>query len=65
MAYLINDQCTACSVCVPLCPNGAIEEAYGRFRINSYYCTECVGYAGSPQCAENCPVEAIESEEAA
>ncbi len=62
MAYLITEQCTACAACVQICPNHAIAETASRYAINPYFCVECLGYAEAPQCAELCPVDAIQPE---
>ncbi len=59
MAYEINQYCTACGDCLPICPNFAISEGRPIYRINPFFCTECVGYAEEPQCATACHVGAI------
>ena len=55
MAYVINDECTACGVCVDECPEEAISEG-DIYVIDAEKCTDC----GS--CADVCPVEAIAPE---
>jgi NAD-dependent dihydropyrimidine dehydrogenase PreA subunit len=52
MAYVINDECTACGVCIDECPEQAISEG-DIYKIDPVKCTDC----GS--CADVCPVEAI------
>jgi ferredoxin len=59
MAYLINDDCTACGICITECPNDAISEGNPIYVINPALCTECVGFYDEPQCVSVCPVEAI------
>ncbi|WP_370142146.1 4Fe-4S binding protein [Bradyrhizobium yuanmingense] len=54
---IIASQCTGCSACEPLCPNGAISEKEGSFFIEAAKCTECVGHFDEPQCAAACPVD--------
>lgn len=60
MALKINEECTACGLCIEECPNDAISEDDPIYVINPDLCTECVGFYDSPQCQEVCPVEAIE-----
>jgi ferredoxin len=57
MAYkIVEDYCTGCSVCESECPNDAIIEKSGLFRIDGEKCTECVGYYDEPQCVAACPI---------
>jgi ferredoxin len=56
MAYVINDDCTACGTCIDECPVEAISEG-DIYVIDADICTDC----GS--CADVCPVEAIHPEE--
>jgi len=58
MAYEITDDCIACGACEVECDNGAISEGQTIFVIDPDKCTECVGNAESPKCAEVCPVDA-------
>jgi ferredoxin len=58
MAYTINDECTACGICLPECPNDAISEG-DPYVIDPDKCTECEGFYDSPQCVDVCPVEAV------
>ncbi len=58
MAYKITDECISCGACEPECKNQAIKEGETIYIIDSSKCTECVGWFGSPHCAEVCPVDA-------
>jgi len=57
MATMITEECINCGVCEPECPNDAISEGEETFVIDLQLCTECVGFHGSEQCAEVCPVD--------
>jgi ferredoxin len=59
MALLINDDCTACDACVPVCPNKAISAAAPIYIIDPGKCTECVGAHDAPQCVDVCPADCI------
>ncbi len=52
MAYVINDDCTACGTCIDECPVEAISEG-DIYVIDPDECTDCGA------CADVCPVEAI------
>jgi ferredoxin len=60
MALMINQDCTECDACVPVCPNEAITSGT-PYVIDALRCTECVGAEDEPQCklvcAANCIVE--------
>ena len=56
MAFVITDECIACGVCVPECPNNAISEG-DLYVIDPSLCTECYGYFDTQQCASVCPVD--------
>ena len=58
MAYKITDDCISCGACEAECQNGAISEGETVYVIDPDKCTECVGNAESPKCAEVCPVDA-------
>ena len=59
MAMLINDACTACDACEPVCPNKAISAGSPIYVIDPSKCTECVGVEDEPQCVVVCPAECI------
>ncbi len=54
MAYIIDNNCTACGSCAPECPVDAIS-AGNIYKIDAEACTDC----GS--CESVCPAEAIHS----
>ncbi len=56
MAFFITDECIACGVCIPECPNNAIAEA-DIYIIDPNLCTECYGYFDTQQCVVVCPVD--------
>ena len=58
MAYKITDDCISCGACEAECGNGAISEGDETFVIDPDKCTECVGNADSPKCADICAVDA-------
>ncbi len=58
MAFKITEECIACGACEPECPNSAISEGDEQYIIDPDRCTECVGFFGTQQCAEVCPVDA-------
>jgi len=55
MAYIINDDCTACGTCLGECPVEAISEG-DIYAIDPEACTDCGA------CADVCPTEAISPE---
>ena len=59
MALLINEACTACDACVPVCPNEAITAGTTIYVIDPLKCTECVGAEDEPQCKLVCPADCI------
>jgi len=61
MALMINDDCTLCDACVPVCPNEAIKAGQpGQpYVIDALRCTECVGAEDEPQCKLVCPSNCI------
>lgn len=58
MALLINDNCTSCDACKPVCPNDAISSG-NPYLIDALRCTECVGAEDEPQCRLVCPADCI------
>lgn len=59
MALLINDDCTGCDACKPVCPNEAISVGSPIYVIDPGKCTECVGAHDAPQCIDVCPADCI------
>ena len=59
MALLINDDCTGCDACRPVCPNEAISAGDLIYVIDPNRCTECVGAEDEPQCLLVCPADCI------
>lgn len=59
MALLINDDCTNCDACRPVCPNEAISAGDIVYVIDPAKCTECVGAEDEPQCQLVCPSDCI------
>ncbi len=59
MALVINEDCTACDACEPVCPNKAISAGQPIYLIDPLKCTECVGAEDEPQCRLACPAECI------
>ena len=57
MALMINETCTACDACEPVCPNDAIAVGDPFYTIDAFKCTECVGHHDEEQCAAVCPVD--------
>jgi ferredoxin len=57
VALKINDDCTACDACRPVCPNEAIAAGSPAYAIDPFKCTECVGAEDEPQCRLVCPVD--------
>jgi len=58
VALLINQDCTECDACVPVCPNQAITSGT-PYVIDALKCTECVGAEDEPQCKLVCPSNCI------
>jgi len=59
MALTINEACTACDACEPVCPNKAITAGNPIYVIDALKCTECVGAEDEPQCRLVCPQDCI------
>ena len=58
MALMINQDCTECDACVPVCPNEAITKGT-PYVIDALRCTECVGAEDEPQCKLVCAANFI------
>ena len=58
MAYKITDECISCGACEGECDNEAITEGDDVYVIDPDKCTECVGNADTPKCADICAVDA-------
>ncbi len=58
VAFMINDDCTACGLCEEECPNDAISEGDEIYMVDASKCTECVGFFDTQQCADVCPSDA-------
>ncbi len=55
MAYQILEEiCTICGDCEPVCPTDSIKNVKGAYRIDASSCNECEGEAEFPQCLEAC-----------
>jgi len=59
MALIIQQDCTACDACRPVCPNEAISVGEIVYVIDPLRCTECVGAEDEPQCKLVCPADCI------
>ncbi len=58
MAMKITDECTACGLCMPECPQTAISEA-DIYKVDPGKCNECQGLEGGSRCVQVCPVDCI------
>ena len=59
MTMKITEECTACGLCVPECPQSAISEG-DVYLVDPSTCNECEGIEGGSRCVEICPVDCIE-----
>jgi ferredoxin len=60
MAMKITEECTACALCEPECPQSAIYEGEDIYIIDPDRCNECEDVEGGSQCVAVCPVDCIE-----
>ncbi len=54
--YIVEEECTSCGDCMPVCPMGAVLKKKGMYVIDQDACTECEGEFDTPQCEDVCPV---------
>ncbi len=54
---IVENLCTACAACEPVCPNEAISLVKRKYVIEPEKCTECEGEFDVPQCLDVCPIE--------
>jgi ferredoxin len=59
MALKINDECISCGACINECPVEAIFEGADHTEIDAAKCVLCEGHFSSPQCKDQCTVDAI------
>ena len=59
MSVVIDSDCINCDMCVPECPNEAIEMGSAHYVVNADKCTECEGYYDEPACIPVCPVDCM------
>lgn len=59
MPVVIDSDCINCDMCVPECPNDAIEMGSAHYVVNADKCTECEGFYDEPACIPVCPVDSM------
>ena len=50
---VLTEKCTACGICIDVCPNGAIVMENGKAIVNNDFCRNC------NVCIKACPADAI------
>ncbi|MGB0723671.1 MAG: 4Fe-4S binding protein [Gammaproteobacteria bacterium] len=53
---ILDELCTQCGDCEPVCPTGSIYKLKGLFAIKADSCTECDPDFDIPQCEDVCEV---------
>ena len=53
MAYVIEEECVSCGLCVEACPEHCITEADATFAVHADRCTDC------GDCVPACPIDCI------
>ncbi len=59
MPVVIDNDCINCDMCVPECPNEAIEMGSAHYVVNADKCSECEGFYDEPACIPVCPVDCM------
>jgi len=54
---IVEELCTGCGRCPPVCPVGAISEGESYFIINPETCCDCIGFSDEALCLAECPVQ--------
>lgn len=54
---IVEEECTSCGDCMPVCPMGAVLKKKGLYVIDQDACTMCEGEFDFPQCEEACEVD--------
>ncbi len=54
---IVQELCTVCGDCMPVCPTGAVQKKKGTYVIDAATCTECEGEFDDPQCIMECAVD--------
>lgn len=54
---IVQELCTGCGRCPPVCPVGAISEGESYFEIDPQTCCDCEGFSEEPLCLAHCPIE--------
>ena len=54
---IVDEECTSCGDCMPVCPMGAVLKKKGLYVIDQEACTICEGEFDLPQCEEACEID--------